>query len=233
MMMTHETERLSAYLDRELDDVAALAVESHIADCAECRATLAGLRQVVDAADSLDDGEPAADLWPGILQRIESVDDVAVLALRTTPAASPARRFSFSLPQLAAAAMVLVAVSGASVWIALRTANPGARPNGEAPVAATTPAVSAARLVSATVETYDDAIRELEARLTASRPHLDAATIAVVEQNLRIIDTAIGEARAALAGDPADAWLYRHLDDTLMRKVDLLRHATTLRRIQT
>jgi hypothetical protein len=95
------------------------------------------------------------------------------------------------------------------------------------------PAVPAAQLVSETVQSYDDAIRELEAGLEASRPHLDPATVAVVEQNLQIIDSAIAEARSALANDPANAWLHRHLDDTLMRKVDLLRRAATLRRTQT
>jgi hypothetical protein len=47
----------------------------------------------------------------------------------------------------------------------------------------------------------------------------------VVEENLRVIDDAIDEARAALARDPANGFLYRHLDRTMTKKLDLLRRA--------
>jgi hypothetical protein len=232
--MKHDTERLSEWLDGGLDAARAAVVEQHLADCAGCRATVDQLRRVRDAAATLEDTPPAADLWPGILQRIEAGDDATVVPIGAARTARRTRRFSLSLPQLAAAAVVLMSLSGASVWLALRD---GASTvgNGDVPVAGTAPvpAVPAAQLVSETVQSYDDAIRELEAGLEASRPHLDPATVAVVEQNLQIIDSAIAEARSALANDPANAWLHRHLDDTLMRKVDLLRRAATLRRTQT
>ena len=56
---------------------------------------------------------------------------------------------------------------------------------------------------------------------------LDPETVRVVEENLQVIDDAIAEARAALARDPANGYLFRHLDQTLTRKVDLLRRAAS------
>jgi len=234
-MTTHETERLSNWLDGGLDLADAALVERHVAGCEQCRATVDELRQVMEAAASLEDVPPARDLWPGILQRMQAGDDVTVLPLHARPSAHRSRRLSLSLPQLAAAAVVLMSLSGASVWLAVRGDRSTIRADGDAPMAvsAPAPAVSAAHLVSETVLSYDNAIRELEAGLEASRPYLDPTTVAVVEQNLRIIDSAIADAKAALVNDPANAWLHRHLDDTLMRKVDLLRHAATLRRAQT
>jgi hypothetical protein len=50
----------------------------------------------------------------------------------------------------------------------------------------------------------------------------------VVERNLAIIERAIDEARGALAADPSNAYLNRHLADAMRRKLDLLRHTTSL-----
>jgi len=57
---------------------------------------------------------------------------------------------------------------------------------------------------------------------------LDASTIAIVEHNLQIIDQAIGQAREALVGDPANSYLNSHLVEARRRKLDLLRRATAL-----
>ena len=43
----------------------------------------------------------------------------------------------------------------------------------------------------------------------------------------------IADARRAIASNPDDLFLYRHLDGTLMKKVDLLRRATNAGRVQT
>src|SRR5215471_8992576 len=102
------TDRLSEYLDGELDDAERVALEAHLATCAECTAVLADLRRVVARAQALDDRPPARDLWNGIAERIGvSTDDLARRRAR--------RRFSFTVPQLIAAALALIAVSGALV----------------------------------------------------------------------------------------------------------------------
>ena len=87
-----------------------------------------------------------------------------------------------------------------------------------------------ARVAWATDPRYDAAIAELQAALQAGRRsgQLDSATIRIVEHNLAIIDTAIVQARRALAADPGSAYLNHHLADTMRRKLDLLRQATAI-----
>jgi hypothetical protein len=228
MSTEHWTDRLSEYADGELGAAEAAAVERHIAACEPCRTTLAELRQVVAAAAALEDREPATDLLPGILQRIREGDDPAVVPLHS--AARSRRRFTFTLPQLAAAAVAIMTFSAGAAWWAVR-------PDPSQPVNAAGPAITAAdmpddaaamaaRFVSDTEVGYEAAIGQLELALAEGRDQLDPATLEVIERNLEIIDAAIAEARAAVQSDPSNAYLYRHLDQTLNRKVDLLRRAT-------
>ena len=103
-MSEHLNEALSAYLDGELDEAARAAAENHLAACAECRATLEGLRGLVRRAQTLDDRPPEHDLWAGIAERIGEPGTANVI-----PLAPRRRRFTFSVPQLAAAAVALPA----------------------------------------------------------------------------------------------------------------------------
>jgi hypothetical protein len=76
----------------------------------------------------------------------------------------------------------------------------------------------------------DVATGELRAALEARRDELDPATVAVVEENLRIIDEAIAETRAALAEEPDDAALRRSLVAVNEQRITLLRRALALPR---
>ena len=93
---------------------------------------------------------------------------------------------------------------------------------------------STARLASVTnqkpsaEETYGREIATLRAVVARRRSTLDTATIAVIEKNLAIIDSAIVQCRAALAKDPASGFLLQSLNSALEAKVDLLRTAATL-----
>jgi hypothetical protein len=57
---------------------------------------------------------------------------------------------------------------------------------------------------------------------------LSAATVQAVEESLRTIDRAIGEARAALEKDPASRDLMDLLDSVYRQKLDLLRRVNEL-----
>lgn len=57
---------------------------------------------------------------------------------------------------------------------------------------------------------------------------LDTSTVAIIEKNLRIIDAAIEQSRAALAKDPASRLLGQQLTHALDKKVELLRTAAML-----
>lgn len=210
-------DRLSEYLDGALAPAERVALEAHLADCAACTATLAELRRVVARARALDDRAPAADLWPGIAARIGARGTVL-------PFARPARRrISFTVPQLAAAGIAIVALSFGAGWLAL---------TGHAP--ASTAAISGSSVehnaiwVRGADSEYDAAVGQLRAALNDNRSQLDSSTVRVLEKNLAIIDSAVAEARHALAQDPNNSYLNHHLAETMRRKVELLRRASSL-----
>jgi anti-sigma factor RsiW len=228
-MTEHFTDRMSEYVDGELARAEAAVVEVHLSECAACRGIAEDLRRLVARAGSLEDVGPSQDLWPAILQQIHQ-DGATVLPFRTE--ARVTRRFSFTGIQLAAAAVLLALLSGGSVWMIQRMGRGSVDTVATDTIAPAAPA-AAVQLVAATEHNYDPAIRELEEQLDARRAQLDPATIEVVENSLRVIDAAIADARAALQRDPSNAFLFQRLDDNLMRKIDLLRRATTLRRAET
>src|SRR6185436_8757209 len=105
------TDRLSEYLDGELTEIDRIALEAHLPECAECTDTLAELRSVIGRARALDDRPPVRDLWPGVAALIG-----AAPAARPKAKVLQFRRVSFSVPQLAAAALALMVGSGAVVY---------------------------------------------------------------------------------------------------------------------
>jgi anti-sigma factor RsiW len=211
-------ERLSEYLDGELPATDRAALEAHLEACNDCSALLADLRRVVDRARVAEEYAPRRDLWPGIASRIGA-----------TPASSPrmGRKWSFSLPQLAAAAILLMTLSGSGVWLfRSRALSPATRPIATMATPAGTPvATIASRNAS---QSYAAAIADLERVLAGGRGQLDTTTVRVIEQNLAAIDQAIVQAQQALLADPANLYLNTHLAETMRRKLDLLRQAATL-----
>lgn len=232
-------ERLSAYLDGEIKGGERVRLESHVAQCAACAVALAELREVVARARTLADRPPSTDLWPAIESQLAPRGVSAGKARRTVVDGSRwwGRRFDLALPQLAAAAVVLVLLSAGAMWLVVRgPVLPGRTPGASrAPVAGAPAAGSDAGGFGATAASvglsnprYDAAVAELEQALAEGRGKLDPRTLAVVEHNLQIIDGAIADARRAVAADPGNTWLRSHLAATMKRKVDLLRSATLL-----
>lgn len=217
------TNRLSEYLDGELEPADRASVEQHLATCESCRTTLSKLRAVVARAAALTDSPPATDLWPGVAERI-SDRRADVVELRPSR-----RRFSFTvsftLPQLAAAVLAIAVVSTAMIWTARR----GGERTDFPPVGAQTEELLAeVRPANFADAAYDEAIADLQQTLQAQRSRLDPETVRVLEENLRSIDRAIEQCRQALASDPANAYLNTHLADAKKRKLALLRRATAL-----
>ncbi len=214
-------QRLSEYLDGELSATERRQVEEHLGGCAACRETLEELRAVVARAALLEDGGPERDLWPGVAERIGAA----------RPAVGQAvggrwrrRRLVLTVPQLAAAALALMAVSAGSVWLA-KPGRPIMQQVAAPPAAGLGVTVAPAAMVEAA---YQSAVRDLERVLAEGKGRLDTATVRVLEQNLRIIDAAIVECRRALAADPASPYLNAHLAQTMKQKLELLRQAARL-----
>jgi anti-sigma factor RsiW len=213
------TDRLSDYLDDELTPVERAAIEAHLASCRECAGVLEELREVVERAGSLPPRPPDADLWPGIEPRIGRT--ATVMPFQPRPAT---RRFSFTAPQLVAAGLALMAMSGGGVWVLQH----GGRATDAPAVVASAPGTDPIVPASLADPRYDEAIADLEQALKAGRGDLDAATIRILETNLDAIDNAIDQSRRALAADPANVYLNNHLADARQRKLALLRRATAM-----
>lgn len=235
------TDRLSEYLDDELTPDERAAVEGHLSHCVACGAALADLKRIVVRARALEDRPPARDLWPAIAARIGAAPPPAdrgdVVALDAT---RRRRRWSFSVPELAAAGIALMALSGGAAWLLhpvtstvvvarAPAAEPSATP-GLTPALAPSGSfrIGLTRSRRAAGLSYDAAVADLEGVLTAGRGRLDSTTVRVIERNLATIDSAIAQAQRAVAADSANAYLNSHLAETMRRKLELLRQAAAL-----
>jgi hypothetical protein len=75
---------------------------------------------------------------------------------------------------------------------------------------------------------YDREIAKLRQIVTSRRTQLDPKTITVLEQSIAVIDSAIAQSRRALKADPASGYLAKELNQSLEKKVELLRTAAML-----
>lgn len=212
------TDRLSEYLDGELADAERMALEAHLTTCADCTAVLADLRRVVARAQALDDRPPARDLWSGIAERIGvSTDDLARRRAR--------RRVSFTVPQLIAASVALIAMSAGVARLVLRPTT-----NRE-PAAMNPGSVSVVPVaIQKAGATADHDVQDLRLALADGQRtgRLSPMTVHRIEHSLAVIDSALAEGKRALAVDPKSAYLNQHLADTMRRKMEFLREANRI-----
>lgn len=214
------TARLSEYIDGELQPDECDALERHLVECDACRDAVASLRRVRMRAGSVADRPPQVDFWPRIAERI----GVNTGGFQPVDRSSRRRRqWTFTIPQLAAAALALMAIGAGSAWFA---AGPGSAGVAFPPERVTTPLERHGRLASTI--SYDAAVADLERVLNDNRERLDSTTVRVLEENLLIIDRAIERAREALVADPSDAYLNTHLAETMQTKLALLRRAADI-----
>ena len=203
------TDRLSEYVDGELANGERSALEAHLATCTVCRGAVAELRQVVARAKALENRPPKADLWPGVAKRIGAGQVVDIRS----------RRFSFSVPQLIAASIALILLSGSGAWLALGSRQTAARTPRPDPEFA---------VLNVSTGRTDAAIADLQDVFERNKSKLDTSTVRVVQQAFTTIDRAIAEARTALQADPSNAYLNLHLADTMRRKLELLRRVNAI-----
>jgi hypothetical protein len=147
---------------------------------------------------------PERDLWPAIARR-----------------ARPRRRW----PARAAIAGLGLAAAAAVVLATRRPPEPKA-PVATAPSAA--PSVAPAPAPLPGEAEYATALASLEDELAQRRPEMPEHARAAIDEDLRVVDAAIGASRAALVERPGDPELQAELDRAYDDKLDLLREATEL-----
>jgi anti-sigma factor RsiW len=237
-MHTVYRESIQELVDGTIGAIRRAELERHLAGCDDCRAFLADMEAIRDAAGSLEQLAPPDGVWLQIAGRLRQEGRVAIPPVRQRPAA-PGRHVAL----LAIAASLLLAV-GAGIVMLLpqyRSKNAATSP-AEITAAASRPGNAATDVAVESVEAefrlaeqhYQNAIAKLEqaARLDqaaeSDRQVLDPQTAAMLQKNLQVIDQAIAESRSALRTEPLSAPARDSLFDALRRKVALLQDTIAL-----
>ena len=210
-------DRLNDLADGTAAPEDARTAREHLASCASCAERLAALETL--SAETLRlprEIAPPPDVWTSIRARL-------------APRSSRSIRWSSGW-RLAAAGLLVAASSSMLTMLAIRT-NDRARERTAVVPVAPAPARPAdglpAHLASAE-QGYARSVETLRRTLDERRDSLAPSTVATVERSLRIADSAIAEARDALARDPANGVLAALFVSNYERKIDLLRRATEL-----
>ncbi len=226
---------LSELADGSLTGEARARLEAHLHGCEACRSALADIRRIRQAARSMPKELPRKDLWDGISARLDAGAKVVSIDSRRRWLPHSGRTWSL----LAAAAVLLIAVSTGLVLIVrgAKVPSQSARSSQPAPAAAQTASAHAgdANLVESVEmelqqadQHYEKAIAGLEQVARDGRGTLDANTAAVLQKNLGVIDQAISESRAALKAQPTSDTARTSLFEALRRKVELLQDTIAL-----
>jgi hypothetical protein len=222
-------EVLNEFVDGTLADAGRAEVERHLESCADCRAIVHDLRELAGSARTLEPREPPVRVWTRLERaiRLEGGPPRREDGFRSAAARLSASRYLW--PALAAAAVVVLAVSITLV----RFARPAARPGGApAETAASTAAAADAQSVEAELrqasEHYEKAIRGLEQIARTEQGALDSQTAATLQKNLATIDQAISESRAALRSQPNSEPAQQSLIDNFKTKIALLQDTVAL-----
>ena len=242
---------LADYLEGDASDGVRAAVDAHASSCAACRQLLADLTAMRIEAGALPRLAPSRDLWSDIAERI----DARVIPMEAPRLArGVTTRWAWLRPAAAAAAAVVL-TAGVTHYLTraslsapaahqVATTTPVAPPStavaeptgtivststelAAAPRAGARLA-SAERVTDAADPVFASEITKLRTIVRERRSELDPKTVAVLEQSIAVIDSAIAQSRAALAHDPASGFLATQLNHSLEKKVELLRTAALL-----
>jgi hypothetical protein len=224
---------LPDYLDGTLadDGAAGAQARAHIVSCESCRALVRDMERIRSRAASLPALQPSRDLWAGIEARIQSMPQDAT-PVRPITSRWMSQRW-YGAP-LARAAVLVIATASATLFASHHWSSTSVQhgsPSTPAATAVTNTGVSTVANAPAARTSefiYDQQISAMRQILDSRRSRLDPKTVAIIEKNLRVIDTAIAESRTALARDPANRFLAGQLDASLNTKLELLRTVAML-----
>jgi len=210
-------QQLDDYVDGALSEPLQREAEEHLEQCAACRTELEGLQALVsEAAGVRADRAPERDLWPEIAARLGSRGRVLAFP---GPSSQrwPWRRL---LASASVAATLLVALG--VLWMHGRTNDDGNT------WYAGTVDEGLAREIKAAEADFAEAREELLAVLASRRGNLSSETMAVVDENLAVIEQAVNEIHAAIAEDPGSPHLVAMLYSTHQQELEFLNQVVHL-----
>jgi len=227
---------LGDLLECDANEAVRTTADAHAAECVACALLLTDLRRLRADAARLGTIEPMRDLWSGIAERLDTpviaigdrTDESRRIAGRRDDArvGAAGRRLSWPVAAIAAAGLVL-ATAGVTTLVVRRSmgaAGVDRSPDASTSVLASQPALAPI----ASEEVYGRQITALRETIAKRRASIDPVTIAIVERNLSVIDSAIVDCREALARDPSSQFLVESLSSAYESKIALLRTVATL-----
>ncbi len=202
--------RLDDYADGSQPELERHENDGHLSGCAACREEAESIRGLLaDLKAQPREMAPDADMWPAIAERTGGARTVKVDFRRWAR--------SGAIAAMAAAAVVVIAAVSTLVveWQTEQLATAMQRREYRAP----------ALLVElrAVHKSYAKSIGQLTTALQHRRDSLSPETMAIVEQNLKTIESAIAEAQEALAADPSSKGLLRAISGLYAAKLRMLR----------
>ncbi len=208
MMNDHpSTERLHDFAEELLRDADAAAVGAHVETCAACAGEVASIRALrAELAGLPREVVPEADLRTAIRADLRRREDARVRR-------RVVRQIRWTL---AAAAVLLVAISVTATTLVMRSPSPVAEAGDYPP--------NFAALEREYARAADDLLRALE----AEKELIPREKLALVEENLRAVERALSETRVALSEDPGSPMLRELVLAAHRHRLDVLRRAATM-----
>jgi hypothetical protein len=198
-------------VDGTLGPIRRADLDLHLESCEACRALLADLQQIADAAGSLEPLRPPDHIWMQIAGRLRQEGHVT-----PEPVVAPRRTHTL----LALAATLLLAVGGSLMLVFPRHT-------------ATTPAAGNAEA--------EDPVQRVDSELVQAEQHfnnaldeaekiegMDVQTIAGLRKSLQDVNQALAQSRAALKSNPQNTSARQSLYEVLKQKIQFLQTTIAL-----
>jgi len=211
--MTHLTEAERQCLaDGTATGDGAGALASHLESCAACRADVARLRATIARLRGAPVPNDDTDaLWPAVRERIERG--------KVRPLAAPGARAGWTRRRV----WIVAGGAAAAICVAVLLRVRPHEPPGETPPAGSfVPYTGVVQPAGDSAARSEADIQRLLDQIELEKAMLPPATAALADSDVRAIDQAIAELRAALARDPNNPALRQLLADSYRQQRDLL-----------
>jgi hypothetical protein len=226
MSCARYNEAIQDLADGTLGAIRKAELQLHLDECDACRALASDFQKIRDTAASLDRLAAPDRVWLQVAGRLRQEGRIST----ASAVHAPSHRH-YTVMAIAAGLMLAV---GASLFVLFpefrqnRQAAVQTAPNGQGNAAAQETVQTVETEFRLAEQHYQNAIAKLEEAAKSDTTVIDPQTAAKLQENLRVIDRAIAESRAALRTEPQSAPARDTLFEALRRKVSLLQDTIAL-----